>query len=264
MKRIRLTAVLSLAAVLAFAGGCETFRTKPAEEVVDDYALARRMMAEEDYQGASGHLERAAADPKGQYRTDALLLLGDCRMKLKDYAGAQQAYQQAQVKPRTRAINAKAKAGLGDAMTAQKRYVEAADVYEKALAVSEKDINASQTMLRLGKAYIRSGRWDIGRDRLTKLVNTYPRSPEVHEARDIITMPSDTFAVQVGAYASRSNAEEMVATLRKNNIVGARIVDRSYTNAPFAVRVKHFVDYDEALKEAERLKPIAAEAYVVP
>jgi len=264
MDRVRVTVSAALVGVLAVTAGCEMFQTKPPEEVVDDYAQARQKVAAEDYEGASALLSRVAADPSGKYRTDALLLLGDCRMKLKDYPGAQNAYQQAQQKPRTTAINAKAKAGLGNAMMAQKRFGEAAVAYEKALSLSAADVNASQVLLYLGKAYIRSGRWELGRDRLMKLTTRYENAPEVPEARDIITMPSDTFSVQAGAFSSRSNAEGLVATLKENHIIGARIVDRNYTNAPFAVRTGYFVSYTEAVREAEKLKTIAPEAYVVP
>ena len=257
--------VLCVAALAALAAGCETFRTKPPEEAVDEYAQGRRLMGDGDCKGAETLLVRAAANPdRKRYRTDALLLLGDCRMELKDYPGAQQAYQQAQVDARTRAINARAKAGLGNAMMAQQRFAEAATAYEKALAVSDTDINAPQTMLQLAKAYIRSGQWELGRDRLTKLTSRYPESLDAPEARDILTMPADVFAVQAGSFVSRADAETMVATLREHDVVGARIAERSYGGEPFAVRLGHFVRYDEALKEAGRLKPIAPEACVVP
>jgi len=266
MKRLRVTTAAALVGLLLGTLGCETFGKKSEVEQaqIDQYTLAKQKAAEQDYEGASAILSTLGADASAKNRSDALLLLGDCRMKLEDYAGAQLAYQQAQQAPRNDAINARAKAGLGDAMMAQKRYGEAAVAYEKALSLSPGDINAPQVLLYLGKAYIRVGRWKLGRDRLTKLTTRYKSAPQVPEARDIITMPSDTYSVQVAAYAARSNAEAMVRKLEEHKIYGARIVDRDYSNAPFAVRVRHFVSYDQARAEAEKLKAISPEAYVVP
>jgi TolA-binding protein len=250
---------------LAAAAGCTAFQPKQPEVAVNDYAEAQSKMTSGDYQGAATQLQDFVdANPTSEFRTDAWLMLGDARMKLQDYPGAQRAYESAQQGARTKAINARAKEGLGNAMSAQKRYGEAAKAYEAALSVSKNDIDAPATLLYLGKCYIRSGNWTYGRDRLKRLTRDYPTGSQAPEAHDILAMPSDTFSVQVGAFSTEVTANGMIDALKKNGFTGGRIVRRSYSSAPYAVRVGSYVSYDTAVREAEKLKSVSPTCFVVP
>lgn len=256
---------LFLLGVMALAAGCTPFETKSPEEAVNEYAQAKVKMAAGDYAGAATLLERhIKANPSSEYRTDAWLLLGDCQLRLKKYPAAQQAYQNAQRDARTRAISARARDGLGAVMMHYERYGDAAKAYESALEVSAADINAPTAMMHLGRAYIRSGRWILGRDRLRKLVREYPGSPEAPLARDITVRPSNTFSVQVGAFSTREQAGEMLEKLRNKNIVGARVVWQPQTAAPYAVRVGNFVTYKTAVRGSEKLKSIEPKNFIFP
>ena len=142
MRGLQAFAVGFLAGATALAGGCSHFGEKSPVEGVDEYAQARVRMAAGDYAGAAGLLKRyLAAKPSSEYRTDALVLLGDCETRLKAYPSAQASYQQAQVNPRTKTVEARAKAGLGDVMMAQELYAEATTHYEDALSVGAEDVN---------------------------------------------------------------------------------------------------------------------------
>jgi len=253
-----------LAALLTV--GCETFqKKKPPEEAVDEYAQAQSKMAAGDEAGAAALLEQyVRANPESEYRTDAWLLLGDCRLKRKDYAGAQLAYQEAQKDARTQAIAAKARVGLGTALMHQKRWAQAAQAYESALSISERDIPAPTVMMYMSKAYLRSGNWLMGRDRLKKLVRRYPNSPEAPAAQAILAEPADIFSVQVGAFTTREAADTMLEKLKKNRVYGGRIVHQPWAAAPFAVRVGSYVTYETALRESGKLKTIEPNNFVVP
>ena len=248
----------------ALTGGCQAFETKSPDRA-SEYAQAQSQVASGDIAGAAAGLERyVSAHPGSEYVTDAWLLLGDCRMRLKDYVGAQIAYQNAQVNARTPTISAKARAGLGTAMMQQKRWAEAARAYESALAVSEADVNAPAIMLYMGEAHIRSGNWTMGRDRLTKLTRKYPNSPEAPAARDIVAEPSNTFSVHMGAFTTLEEAETMRRTLDQKQLHGARILHQPWADAPYSVRIGHFVSYDAAVREAARLKSIEPKCFPVP
>ncbi|HUW59096.1 MAG TPA: tetratricopeptide repeat protein [Planctomycetota bacterium] len=250
--------------VAALAVGCESFGTK-SPQTVDAYAQAQSRIASGDTAGAAKLLEQhVAASPTSEYVTDAWLLLGDCRLRLKDYPGAQLAYENAQKNARTPAIDARARAGLGAAMMHQKRWAEAARAYESALAVSEQDVAAPSVMLYMGQAYMRSGNWILGRDRLRKLVSKYPGSVEAPAARDMLAEPSDTFSVQMGAYATHQDADKMLKMLEEKQLYGARIMHQPWADSPFTVRVGNYVSYDTAVREAEKLKSIEPGCFVVP
>ncbi len=251
--------------VVGLAAGCQTFQKKPPEAAVDEYARAQSRIAAGDDAGAASLLERyVSANPESDYRTDAWLLLGDCRLRLKDYAGAQGAYQEAQTDARTTAIDAKARAGLGTALMHQKRWDQAARAYESALSVGAKHIPAATVMMYMAKAYIRSGNWLMGRDRLKKLVRKYPRSLEVPAAYAILAEPADTFSVQVGAFSTREGADKMLEKLKTSKVHEGRIVHQPWASAPFAVRVGSYVTYGAAVGQSQKLKSIEPNNFVVP
>jgi len=265
MKALRAVGTCFLSAAMVLACGCRTTQTKPPEEAVNEYAEAQAKISAGDHAAAAALLKKYVdVNPSSIYRTDALLLLGNCQMALKDYPAAQVSYEQAQGKARTRTINAQAKAGLGTAMMFQKRWTEAAQAYESALAVSEKDIDGPTVLMNMAKAHIRTGNWNLGRGSLRKLVRGYPDSPLLAEARPLLAQTSDSYSVQVGAFATREAAGQMIETLRKNGILGATVVERSYGTMRFAVRVGSFVSYQRAVAEAEKLKSIATDTFVYP
>jgi TolA-binding protein len=265
MKAFHAVGTCVLSAAVALACGCQTTRAKANEEALKEYTEAQARVSAGDYAAAATLLRKYVdANPSSTYRTDALLLLGDCQMALKDYPAAQISYEQAQVKARTRTIDAEAKAGLGTAMMFQKRWTEAAQAYDSALAVSEKDIDAPTVLMYAAKAHIRSGNWNLGRGSLRKLVRGYPDSPLLPEARHLLAQTSDSYSIQVGAFGTRDAAHQMIETLRKNKILGATVVERSYGSTPFAVRVGSFISYERAAAEADRLKSVAPDCFVVP
>ena len=251
--------------VVALAAGCQAFQKKPPEEAVDEYAQAQSRIAAGDEAGAAALLgQYVSANPKSEYRTDAWLLLGDCRLKLKDYAGAQGAYQEAQKNARTTAVDARARTGLGTALMHQKRWAEAAEAYESALSIGEKHIPAATVMMYMAKAYIRSGNWLMGRDRLKKLVRKYPRSLEAPAAYAILAEPADSFSVQVGAFSTREVADKMLEKLKASKVYEGRIVHQPWALTPFAVRVGSYLTYEAALILSQRLRTIAPNNFVVP
>ena len=70
--------------------------------------------------------------------------------------------------------------------------------------------------------------------------------------------------MQLGTFATRKGADDMLARLRESNILGARVVRTSHAETPFAVRLGSFVTYPAAVAEAERLKGVAEDGIVVP
>lgn len=257
---------LLIAAALAFmAGGCDVFQTRPPEQAVDAYAAAQGRMAAGDYPGAAGLLtEFVSSKPTDRYVSDAWLLLGDCRAEMKDSPGAEAAYTQAAAKPRTRAIAARAQAGMGQALAAQGREKEAIGAWERSLRTSEASIDAPAVLLPLGRTYLLREQWLMGRDRLGKIVRKYPSSPQAAVARDMLSESGDLYSVELGTFATRDEAGGFVEGAMKKGAVDLRIVDRPVIDRPFAVRSGKFIGRAAAQREADRLKAITLDALVFP
>lgn len=259
-----LSVSLAVAAAL-ICTSCDMFQTKPPELAVDAYAKAQQRMGAGDYSGAAALLtEFVSQRPTDRYASDAWLLLGDCRMQLKDWPGAQSAYEEAGMTPRTTAIGARAQAGAGQALAAQGRSREAVFAWEAALRTGEADIDAPRVLLPLGRTYLVAGNWLMGRDRLARLVRNYPSSPQAAEARDILSQPDGLYSVEMGTFVSRDEATGFVEGIAKKGVKDSRIVERPGTDRPFAVRAGSFVSRDAAQREADRLKAIVPDAVVFP
>ncbi len=262
---MRALCVILAASAVLICTSCDMFQAKPPELAVDAYARAQERMGAGDYSGAAGLLtEFVSQKPTDRYASDAWLLLGDCRMQLKDWAGAQSAYEQAGAKPRTSAVAARAQAGAGQALAAQGREKESVAAREAALRTSEADVDAPQVLLPLGRSYLIAGNWLMGRDRLARLVRKYPGTPEAAVAQDILSQPGDVYSVEMATFATRDEAMGFVEGIAKKGVKDSRIVDRPGIDQPFAVRIGKFVSRDAAQKEADRLKAITPESSVFP
>lgn len=272
-------AVLSVALVAALAAGCDMFQTKPPELAVDAYAQAQQRMATGDYSGAAALLaDFVGRKPADRYASDAWLLLGDCRVQMQDWPGAESAYVQAGVKPRTAAISARASAGLGDVLAAQRNTTRAIEAWESALRTDDAAVDAPRILLALGRMYLAQSNWLMGRDRLGRIVKRYPNSAQAPEARDVLSQPGDVYSVDLGLFATRAEAIGFIEGAQKKGLRNLRLVERWKPAAPepsgvafepgpdrpYAVRTGLFISRDAAAAEADRLKSVTADAAVFP
>ena len=252
--------------VLVCASGCVMFEAKPPEVVVPEYRDAQAAMLGGEYASAQTILKRyLEANPKSKYRTDVLVLLGECAMYTGDFGEAQRDYQEAQHKPRTKAVNARAKTGLGNAMMAQQRFREAIQAYKAALKLSRKDIRSDLTTFYLARAYMRVGDWGKGTEVLNGMLADYPDSPVVPQAQDILKQVPNTFWVQVAACASIDGASAAISRLQRQGHK-ARIFRRNHYTTPYAVRVGSFSTYNAARAELRQLKVkgFGKDIFIVP
>jgi len=271
--------ILSVALLAALAAGCDMFQTKPPELAVDAYAQAQQRMGLGDYPGAAALLaDFVGRKPTDRYASDAWLLLGDCRVQMKDWPGAESAYAQAAAKPRTTVISARASAGLGDVFAVQMNTTRAIEAWEDALRTGEFYVDAPRILLALGRTYLGQGNWLMGRDRLGRIVKRYPNSVQAPEARDVLSQPGDVYSVDLGLFATRAEAIGFIEGAQKKGVRNLRIVERWKPAAPgpsgaafepgpdrpFAVRTGLFVSRDAAAAEADRLKSITPDAAVFP
>jgi outer membrane protein assembly factor BamD (BamD/ComL family) len=80
-------------------------------------------------------------------------------------------------------LSASAQAGIGDCHVQRDNFISAGEAYEKAVSMNPKGFLAPQYLLKAASAYIKGDRKDKAKDILNRLINEYPDSREVHQAK---------------------------------------------------------------------------------
>jgi TolA-binding protein len=80
-------------------------------------------------------------------------------------------------------LSASAQAGIGDCHIQRENFILAGEAYEKAVSINPKSFFAPQYLLKAASAYLEADQKDKAKDILNRLINEYPDSREVHQAR---------------------------------------------------------------------------------
>lgn len=122
-----------------------------------------------------------------------------------------------------------------------------------------------ELMLQLGLLSIRAAEWDRGREVLEMLVREFPSSDEARRAREKMSFTDRRFFVQLGAFKDPGHAEEQIKDLNGRGISShLKEAVLSDGHQVYWVLTGGYGSWDEAAREAERLKQKGIDALVVP
>ena len=204
-----LTASVALAIMLL--AGCQN---QPVPPNTPGLADAERLKASRQYEEALDVVHRYLSEqPNSIYRTDALVLAGECEIELKQYDEAQRAFQDAQMKPRSSAVSARAKFGMGQAAFAREKFNDAITAYDAALKANKNAISASKALQKIAFAHIRNGNWTEGRKFLAQVVKQYPGTPEAEIASETLAGPN-SFQLRCGSFETPAAADRQVRLVK--------------------------------------------------
>lgn len=249
--------VLSLVVV-----GCQG---EPTGGTAPGLQEAERLRMSNDPAQALGAAQRFINEnPNTPYKSDALLLMGECEMTLGQYPQAQRHFQDAQMKPRNNAIAARARFGMGDAAFAQDSYTDAISAYQSALKTGKGDIPAAKATYKLGLAQIRNQNWAEGRTYMRQVRDGYGSSEQAEWAKDVLVLSTDGFQLQCGAFADPKSTDALMAKLHSMGLQ-PRVQTITRGGRPLqAVRVGSYGSYVQARQECDRLRSQKIEAFVFP
>jgi TolA-binding protein len=201
----------SVALAIMFLAGCKSQPVPPDQPGLAD---AERLKDSTQYEEALDVVHRYLSEqPNSAYRTDALVLAGECEVELKQYDEAQRDFQDAQMKPRNSAISARAKFGMGQAAFAREKFNDAITAYDAALKTNKGAISASKALQKIAFAHIRNGNWTEGRKFLAQVTKQYPGTPEAEIAAEALAGP-DSFQLRCGSFETSVAADRQAMLVK--------------------------------------------------
>jgi TolA-binding protein len=184
-----LVAVIIVVAILIMQG-----RMKAEQSAGLGMAQAQSLYFSGDYTQASTQFQ-SVIDRYGSSRAakTALLFQGNCLLALGNNAGAEQALRKFLSKGKLDPVQeAGAHRGVGGALVGQQKYAEGAEAFAAAGKVAGNPL-AGDDWLQAGLAYASAGRKDDAAKAFQKVLDDFPQSQSVTEARERL---QETLAVR--------------------------------------------------------------------
>ncbi len=240
MKRtLKFSHVLTLAVLLAGYGFSNAGITDIETAILKkDYERAQRL-SQDVLSSRAGESEKSRA----QYYQ------GIAQLNLNQYEKARGNFSSL-----TRAakgeLRDRAYLGLADSYHLEGRYAQALEWSEKLVSVSPKSDYLSLAYLKIARASLKLAQWSKANKYLNKIISEFPASMENEAAQQLI-QEKQYFSVQVGSFAIRERAQNLVDEL-KEKAHYAYILEFQDKNSKKIYRVR--VGQLSQLNEAENLK----------
>ncbi len=214
---------------------------------MDDIETA---IIEKDYEGAQSLAQEFLAQKPPKAQADqARYYSGLSQLRLNNYTKARGVFERLKASASDAKFIDQARIGIVDSYSMEGEYQQAIHQAENFLKTKPESELMSLIYLKLARAHLKLARWETAKGYLKKIMDQYPQSLEYHPARQLLE-EKQYFAVQLGAFLDRGNAESLMEDLKAKGEY-AYIVET--TNAQgqkfYRVRVGQF----SGLKEAEGL-----------
>jgi len=234
----------------------------------EELVVADRDYAKGDTAAANKRLDSIILQyPIAVESAEAYYLRALCRIKQGKSGDALADLQQC-VKLSSRSdLTGKAYAAMGGIQQDMGQWGPAAESYQKALQNLPKPGSpgpTDQVLLRYGMCLQRQGRWDEAREAFSTLINRYPNSPFVEDARRRFSWKHSYFSIQCGAFVRPSQADGLIRKLR-SALSEAWIEPEARFGRPMYVvyegKYGTYAQADGGLRTARHVTP---EAFIVP
>jgi tetratricopeptide (TPR) repeat protein len=161
-------------------------------------------------------------------------------------------------------LTARAYAALGGLQHDAGDLDSAAASYERALRDLPERPPTDQVRHRYGLCLQRLGRWPAARQMFATVIQQYPNSPYVEDARRRFSWSRPYFAIQCGAFVQEKQADEFVGKLR-TSVPSARKEPEARLGRPmYVVYAGQYATYAEAQQQLGAIRQKAPGAFIVP
>lgn len=258
MPRVVLALVLVVAAL---AAGCvQPAKRGPDRAAFDDgYAAFQAGQWQRSIDLFNKYLR---SDPLTATRGEVYYYRGEAQIHLKRRNDALADFERAIGAKAAPPIDAFARVAIGNLYYEEGNDAGAAAAYAEALKLPPKELPIDQVLLRMGVSLQRLGKWAMADKYLQHLIDAYPTSPSVPEARR--RLHADAFAVQTGAFAAQTTADIEAGRLRQAGFTPRIGQAQRSARTLYTVQVGKARTFCEAQELARRLGGAGFSTVIVP
>jgi tetratricopeptide (TPR) repeat protein len=243
---------------LVAAGGCAQRR---ADRAAFDagYAAFEAGRWQEAVDNFTRYLQ---SDPKTPTRGEVYYYRGEALVHLNRRGEARRDFERAIGAEARPPIDQFVRVAMGNLYYEEGNDARALEQYAVVLQKPGKDLPMPMLLLRSGVSLQRLGKWDMADKYLGRVIEKYPGTPAATEA--LRRVHAGSFAVQTGAFASRTTAELQAGRVRAVGFEPRIAKVQGSGQTLFAVQVGRARTYAEAEVLAGRLRRAGLMALVVP
>jgi len=205
----------------------------------EEYEIAKNLAAD---------LLNQNFDSKTSFK--ARYYLGLSELRLGEYPEAAETFISLMKESTEPSLRDRVYLSLCDAYFLMEEYEQAFETGQQLLRLNSKSDYLSLLYLKMAKVSLKLAHWQEAREYLNKIIHSFPDSLEVPIAQQLLD-EKQYFAVQVGSFAERDRAEELVAQLREKEEY-AYIIETENAQKEKFYRVR--VGELASLQQAQELK----------
>lgn len=153
---------------------------------------------------------------------------------------------------------------LGTIDIEDQQWGNAARFYAAAADIAPKQSPTDTILFRLGTCYERTGRWRDARVPFSRIVTDFPNSPVFSAAQRRLRLNAEYFAIQCGAFATRTNADNLAADLKRKALNAYVYVEPRDNGQTHIVLVGRYARYDEASNALAAVRQQVSQAIMWP
>ncbi|MBI4713339.1 MAG: tetratricopeptide repeat protein [Planctomycetes bacterium] len=253
--------------------GCPGIPPKEDFPKNDNFHLAEKSFLSGDYATAiNSYTTFLAADPHSPYKADAEYRIGLSHFALDNHEMALKWFNQALDGARYSWLKARILNSIAYLFLTQQDYQKAIKYYEDALKEDKSRLPLPDVYYNLGVILMRVNKWHQGKQYLQsalaeclklKQKNSTGRLAESINER--LSLPPDTFVVQLGKFADKDNAAEYQAELiREKGLTSSVNIIALDGRELYYVWAGSFPDYEQARTRVDEIRAMGLEAVILP
>jgi tetratricopeptide (TPR) repeat protein len=246
--------------------GCPSV-PKPSYPEDQSFRTAEASFLKGDYQTAiNNYAAFITAQPYSEYIAEAYYRTGLSCLALGNHRDALTAFQAALARAGYPALKTQVLGSLGFLYFSQHNYPQAVKHYQSALKGDRNALPLSAVYYNFAIALMREGQWREGRKYMQMARDNAANGEQLIESiTERLSLPPDTFVVQLGKFDRKDNAVAYQQELRADKDIKTSVNIILIEGQEFYyVWADTFPTYAEAVTRAEELRERALEAIIIP
>ena len=258
--------LLTLVLIVAVLAGCPSI-TKPLYPQDPSFRAAEASFLRGDYQTAiNNYIFFITAQPNSEYTAEAYYRIGLSYLALDNKIDALSYLQDALTRVCRPQLKTQILNSLGILHFRQHNYPQAIKYYKSALKGDKTVLTLAMVYYNSAISLMRNGQWREGKEYMHLARNNAGNNTQLREAAaERLSLPTDTFTVQLGRFINKENAilyqKEVLEQKGIKTSVNIMLIEGQEF---YHVWAGMLPTYGEAVRKAEDIRERGLEAIIIP